>query len=43
MEQTINYVKKTKRFGKTIAWFQIAEFKTAGMATLIETGRVGAC
>jgi alkylation response protein AidB-like acyl-CoA dehydrogenase len=39
MEQAINYVKKRKQFGKTIASFQITQFKVAEMATLIETAR----
>ena len=39
MEQAINYVKKRKQFGKTIASFQITQFKIAEMATLIETAR----
>jgi alkylation response protein AidB-like acyl-CoA dehydrogenase len=39
MEQAINYVKKRKQFGKTIASFQVTQFKMAEMATLIETAR----
>ncbi|MCJ7748044.1 MAG: acyl-CoA dehydrogenase family protein [Desulfobacterales bacterium] len=39
MEQAINYVKKRKQFGKTIASFQLTQFKIAEMATLIETAR----
>lgn len=39
MEQAINYVKKRKQFGKTIASFQVTQFKLADMATLIETAR----
>jgi alkylation response protein AidB-like acyl-CoA dehydrogenase len=39
MEQAINYVKKRKQFGKTIASFQATQFKIADMATLIETAR----
>jgi len=39
MEQAINYVKKRKQFGKTIASFQVTQFKIAEMATLIETAR----
>src|SRR3972149_5502778 len=39
MEQAINYVKKRKQFGKTIASFQITQFKIAEMATLVETAR----
>jgi alkylation response protein AidB-like acyl-CoA dehydrogenase len=39
MEQAINYVKKRKQFGRTIASFQITQFKIAEMATLIETAR----
>ena len=39
MEQAVNYVKKRKQFGKTIASFQITQFKMAEMATLIETAR----
>lgn len=39
MEQAINYVKKRKQFGKTIASFQATQFKLADMATLIETAR----
>jgi len=39
MEQAVNYVKKRKQFGKTIASFQITQFKVAEMATLIETAR----
>ena len=37
IEQAINYVKKRKQFGKTIASFQVTQFKIAEMATLIET------
>jgi alkylation response protein AidB-like acyl-CoA dehydrogenase len=29
MEQAINYVKKRKQFGKTIASFQVTQFKIA--------------
>jgi len=39
MEQAISYVKKRKQFGKTIASFQVTQFKIAEMATLIETAR----
>ena len=39
MEQAVNYVKKRKQFGKTIASFQETQFKIAEMATLIETAR----
>lgn len=39
MEQSVNYVKKRKQFGRTIASFQITQFKVAEMATLIETAR----
>jgi len=39
MEQAINYVKKRKQFGKTIASFQATQFKIAEMATLVETAR----
>jgi len=39
MEQAINYVKKRKQFGQTIASFQVTQFKIAEMATLIETAR----
>ena len=39
MEQAINYVKKRKQFGKTIASFQATQFKLAEIATLIETAR----
>ena len=39
MEQAVNYVKKRKQFGKTIASFQTTQFKVAEMATLIETAR----
>jgi alkylation response protein AidB-like acyl-CoA dehydrogenase len=39
LEQAINYVKKRKQFGKTIASFQVTQFKIAEMATLIETAR----
>jgi alkylation response protein AidB-like acyl-CoA dehydrogenase len=39
MEQAINYVKKRKQFGKTIASFQATQFKLADIATLIETAR----
>ena len=39
MEQAIDYVKKRKQFGKTIASFQVTQFKIAEMATLIETAR----
>jgi alkylation response protein AidB-like acyl-CoA dehydrogenase len=39
MEQAINYAKKRKQFGKTIASFQVTQFKIAEMATLIETAR----
>jgi alkylation response protein AidB-like acyl-CoA dehydrogenase len=39
MEQAINYVKKRKQFGRTIASFQVTQFKIAEMATLVETAR----
>jgi len=39
MEQAINYVKKRKQFGHTIASFQVTQFKIAEMATLVETAR----
>jgi alkylation response protein AidB-like acyl-CoA dehydrogenase len=39
MEQAVNYVKKRKQFGRTIASFQVTQFKIAEMATLIETAR----
>src|SRR4030066_1647574 len=39
LEQEINYGKKRKQFGKTIASFQVTQFKIAEMATLIETAR----
>jgi alkylation response protein AidB-like acyl-CoA dehydrogenase len=39
MEQAINYVKKRKQFGRTIASFQVTQFKIAEMATRIEAGR----
>ena len=39
MEQAVNYVKKRKQFGKTIASFQVTQFKVAEMATLIESAR----
>jgi alkylation response protein AidB-like acyl-CoA dehydrogenase len=39
LEQAINYVKKRKQFGKTIASFQATQFKIAEMATLVETAR----
>jgi len=39
MEQAVNYVKKRKQFGKSIASFQVTQFKVAEMATLIETAR----
>jgi alkylation response protein AidB-like acyl-CoA dehydrogenase len=39
MEQAVNYVKKRKQFGKTIASYQVTQFKVAEMATLIETAR----
>ncbi len=39
MDQAIQYVKKRKQFGRTIASFQITQFKVAEMATLIETAR----
>jgi len=39
MEQAVTYVKKRKQFGKTIASFQVTQFKIAEMATLIETAR----
>ncbi len=39
MEQAINYVKKRKQFGKTIASFQVTQFKIAEMATLVETAK----
>ena len=39
IEQAINYVKKRKQFGHTIASFQVTQFKIAEMATLIETAR----
>jgi alkylation response protein AidB-like acyl-CoA dehydrogenase len=39
MEQAINYVKKRKQFGRTIASFQVTQFKIAEIATLVETAR----
>jgi len=39
MEQAVNYVKKRKQFGRTIASFQATQFKIAEMATMIETAR----
>jgi len=39
MELAIQYVKKRKQFGKTIASFQVTQFKIAEMATLVETAR----
>jgi alkylation response protein AidB-like acyl-CoA dehydrogenase len=39
MEQAVSYVKKRKQFGKSIASFQVTQFKVAEMATLIETAR----
>jgi len=39
MEQAINYAKKRKQFGQTLASFQITQFKIAEMATMIETSR----
>jgi alkylation response protein AidB-like acyl-CoA dehydrogenase len=39
LEQAVNYVKKRKQFGKTIASFQVTQFKIAEMSTLIETAR----
>jgi alkylation response protein AidB-like acyl-CoA dehydrogenase len=39
MEQAIDYVKKRKQFGKSIASFQATQFKIAEMATLVETAR----
>ncbi len=39
MEQAINYIKKRKQFGQTIASFQVTQFKVAEMATLIESAR----
>ncbi len=38
-EQAIQYAKKRKQFGRTIASFQETQFKIAEMATLIETAR----
>jgi alkylation response protein AidB-like acyl-CoA dehydrogenase len=39
LEQAIDYTKKRKQFGKTIASFQVTQFKIAEMATLVETAR----
>jgi alkylation response protein AidB-like acyl-CoA dehydrogenase len=39
IEQAIDYTKKRKQFGKTIASFQVTQFKIAEMATLLETAR----
>ena len=39
LEQAINYVKKRKQFGQTIASFQVTQFKIAEMATMVETAR----
>jgi alkylation response protein AidB-like acyl-CoA dehydrogenase len=39
LEQAISYVKKRKQFGKTIASFQVTQFKVAEMATMIEAAR----
>jgi len=39
LEQAIDYAKKRKQFGKSIASFQVTQFKIAEMATLVETAR----
>jgi alkylation response protein AidB-like acyl-CoA dehydrogenase len=39
LEQAINYAKKRKQFGQTLASFQITRFKIAEMATMTETAR----
>jgi acyl-CoA dehydrogenase len=39
MEQAIDYVRKRKQFGQTIASFQVTQFKIAEMATFVETAR----
>jgi alkylation response protein AidB-like acyl-CoA dehydrogenase len=39
LAQAIDYTKKRKQFGKTIASFQVTQFKIAEMATLVETAR----
>jgi alkylation response protein AidB-like acyl-CoA dehydrogenase len=39
LEQAIDYVRKRKQFGQTIASFQVTQFKIAEMATLVETAR----
>ena len=39
MEHAIDYVRKRKQFGQTIASFQVTQFKIAEMATLVETAR----
>jgi len=39
LEQAVNYVKKRKQFGQTIASFQATQMKIAEMATLVETAR----
>lgn len=38
-EQALQYTKRRKQFGQTIASFQATQFKIAEMATLIETAR----
>ncbi len=38
-DQAVQYTKKRRQFGRTIASFQATQFKIAEMATLIETAR----
>jgi alkylation response protein AidB-like acyl-CoA dehydrogenase len=39
MEQALRHVKQRKQFGKTLASFQVTQFKLAEMATKIEAAR----
>ena len=40
LEQTINYVKERKQFGRSIAKFQNTQFEIATMATKVEAARL---
>jgi alkylation response protein AidB-like acyl-CoA dehydrogenase len=40
MEQAIKHVRERRQFGKTLASFQVTQFKIAEMATRIEAGRL---
>lgn len=40
LDETVNYVKERKQFGKSISYFQNTQFQLADMATKIEAARL---